>query len=177
MLLDLSAALDTIDQVILFQRLQTTHHVTENALQSFSSYLHGIYQSVLFARQTTTPVSVPDGAPQGSILEPLLSILYTSDIPRYIAKDGLLYMCYAVDTQLYFHLKTHHMPVTMSMVEGCINRVHKLLTSNRLRLNPNKTQGVWCATSRRVTTFKCPHFRLDSPSYRRQSVCATVVFN
>ena len=46
-LLDLSAASDTVDHVIILQRLQTTHHVTLNALQWFRSYLHGIYQSVL----------------------------------------------------------------------------------------------------------------------------------
>ena len=56
-LLDLSAAFDTVDHVVLLQRLQTTHHVTGNAFQWFMSYIHGRYQYVLFAGETSTPVS------------------------------------------------------------------------------------------------------------------------
>ena len=117
-LLYLSAVFDTVHHVILLQRLQTTHHVTGNALQWFMSYLHDRYQPVLFAGETSTPVSVPHGVPRGSELGPLLFILYTSDIHRIIAKDGLLCMCYANDTQLYFLLKTHHMLVAKPMAEG-----------------------------------------------------------
>ena len=131
-LFDLSVAFDTVYHVILLQRLQTSHHVTGNALQRFRSNLHGRYESVLFAAETSTPVSVAHAVPQGSVLAPLLFILYTSDIHRIIAKDELLCMCYADDTQLYFHLKTHNMPVAKSVVEGCIDHVHQWLTSNRL---------------------------------------------
>ena len=45
-LLDLRAAFDMVDQVILLQRLQTNYHVIEIALQWFRSFFHGRYQSV-----------------------------------------------------------------------------------------------------------------------------------
>ena len=108
-LLDLSAAFDTVDHVIILQRLQTTHHVTGNDRQWFRSYLHGRYQSVLFAGEITNPVSVARVVPQGYVLGPLLFILYISDIPCIIANDGLLCVCYADDTQLHFHLRTHNL--------------------------------------------------------------------
>ena len=50
----LSAAFDRLD----LHRLQTTHRVTGNALQSFKSYLHERYQCAIFADETSTPVSV-----------------------------------------------------------------------------------------------------------------------
>ena len=54
----------------------------------------------------------------------------------------------------------YNMPVAKSMVEGCINHVHQWLTSNRLRLNPDKTEGMWCVTSWQTTSFKCPSFQI-----------------
>ena len=50
------------------------------------------------------------------------------------------------------------MPVTKSVVEGCINHLNQWLTSNRFRLNPDKTKGMLCATSRQATTLKRPSF-------------------
>ena len=66
--LDLSAAFNAVIHVILLQRLQTTHHVTGNALQWFRSYHHGRYQSVLFPSGTSTPVSVAHVVPQNCVL-------------------------------------------------------------------------------------------------------------
>ena len=155
-LIYLNTTFDTVDHIFLLQLLQTTHHVTGNTLQCD---LHGRYQSVICVGDINSCVGAHD-VPQGSVLGPLLFIIYTSDISRIIAKDGLLCMFCADDTQLYFHLKTHNMPVAKSMVEGCINHVHQWPTSNRLRLNPDKTEGLWWATSRRPTALKCQSFQI-----------------
>ena len=145
---DIIMAADAVDVTVLalFDLSAAFDHspCNWNALQWFTSYVPGRYQSVLFAGETSTPVSVPRGVPQGSVFGPLLFILYISDSPRIIAKYGLLCMCYADDTQLYSHLKTHNMPMAKSMVEACINHVHQWLTRNRLRLHPDKTEGMWC---------------------------------
>ena len=157
--LDPSAAFDTVDHVILHQCLQTTHHVTGNALQWFRSYLHGRYQSVLFAGETSTLALVPHGVPQGSVLGPLSFILYTSDILRIIAKDGLLCMCYADDTRLYFHLVTQY-------AGGKVNgrMLHQPCPpSNRFRLNPDKTKECGMRPHDETPRLKAHRFRMDSP--------------
>ena len=59
-------------------------------------------------------------------------------------------MCYADDTQLYFHLKPSNMPVEKLLVENCISCVHQWLAENRLCLNSDKTERMWCASSRRT---------------------------
>ena len=136
--------------------MHTTHCVTGKILDWFRSYLSGRYQSVQFTGETSSPVLVPHGVPQDSVLGPLLFITYTSDIPGNIISKGLLCMCYADDRQSYFHLKPSNLPVAKLLVENCINRVHQWLTENRLRLNPDKAKGMWCANSRRTRLANYP---------------------
>ena len=100
-LLDLNAAFDTVDHGILLQRLHTSHHINGLALNWFRSYLTGRRESVLYGGDTTSAVFVEYGVPQGSVLGPLLFILYTPDVPRVINECGLLSVVYADDMQIY----------------------------------------------------------------------------
>ena len=101
LLLDLSAAFDTVDHDILLQRLSTTFGVKDSVLQFFHSYLADRTQSVHLASQSTPSRRVHCGLPQGSVLGPILFTLYTPDIGKLILTFGLRYHCYADDTLLY----------------------------------------------------------------------------
>ena len=81
-LLDLSAAFDTIDHSILFDRLLSWYGITGLALGWFKSYLGDRYQQIKLKENISNPVSVPFGVPQGSVLGPILSrcILHRSAI-------------------------------------------------------------------------------------------------
>ena len=75
-LLDLSAAFDTIDHHILLTRLRAYFNFTETVLQWFSSYLLDRSQQVIISDSTSSPRCLEYGVPQGSILGPLLFTLY-----------------------------------------------------------------------------------------------------
>ena len=99
---------------------------------------------------------VAHGVAQGSVLVPLIIIMYTADIPCSVNGYQLMCICYANDTQVYFHMKVGKIPVVRGMFEDCISHVHHWLASNRLRLNPDKTKVMWCSLARRASIFDQP---------------------
>ncbi len=75
-LLDLSAALDTIDHVILIKRLSRLVGIRGKALEWFKSHLSHRSSSVKYGNYVSTTATVTCGVPQGSVIGPILFSLY-----------------------------------------------------------------------------------------------------
>ncbi|XP_070582622.1 LOW QUALITY PROTEIN: uncharacterized protein [Erythrolamprus reginae] len=140
-LLDLSAAFDTIDHGILLRRLEGLG-VGGTVLQWFSSYLSGRSQSVLVGGQRSTPRFLPCGVPQGSVLSPLLFNIYMKPLGEIIQGHGVRYHQYADDTQLYISTPR---PVNeaVEVMCRCLEAVRAWMGVNKLKLNPDKTEWLW----------------------------------
>jgi len=100
-LLDLSAAFDTVDHVILLRRLEESFGLGGSVLEWFRSFIAYRSQAVTFHGVTSDYTPLLHGVPQGSVLGPLLFILYTADVALFAAQHGVDLHSYADDTQLY----------------------------------------------------------------------------
>ena len=100
-LLDLSAAFDTVRHDTLLYRLKSRFGVDGKALEWFVSYLADRTQCVTVNDGLSPAFPLRQVVPQGSCLGPLLFMVYTSKLFDVVSKHLPSVHCYADDTQLY----------------------------------------------------------------------------
>ena len=89
-LFDLQKAFDTVDHMILTQIMEALG-LQNSGIEWFQSYLYEGQLSVEIGGTVSKPATVTPGVPQGSILGPLLFLIYINDIPSAIPCKMLLY--------------------------------------------------------------------------------------
>lgn len=141
-MLDLSAAFDTIDHCVLLDRLSSSFNFSGVVLRWFSSYLMNRSQSVMINSHVSLPHSFLYGVPQGSILGPRLYSLYVSPVSNIIDSYGMSHHIYADDTCLYFSFSPDDVAISTEVLNTCIYHLCDWFNSNFLKVNCNKTNLI-----------------------------------
>ena len=104
-MLDLSAAFDTVNHKILLERLQHDVGISGVPLQWFKSYLSNRSQRIAVQGTLSRLFELDCGVPQGSCLGPLLYVIYSSKLFNIIEQHLPDAHCYADDSQLYLSFR------------------------------------------------------------------------
>jgi len=153
--LDLQKAFDTVDHNILLQKL-CHYGVRGVALKVFESYLKNRSQCVVINDAKSNYHEVKHGVPQGSVLGPLMFIIYINDLHNSVCYSTSIH--FADDTSLVFTEKS------LKELNRIVNRDLALLVhwlrANKISLNTSKTEIILFRTIRTKIT-KHLNFRLS----------------
>ena len=143
--LDFSKALDTVDHSILLVKLEY-YGIRGIALDWFKSYLAGRKQYVTYNGTSSSTKVIKCGVPQGSILGPLLFLLYINDLPNVCKSTNPV--LYAGDTNLFINGKNLMELQTTSNSE--LAEISTWLKINKLSLNVKKTHHMIFTHKRKI---------------------------
>jgi hypothetical protein len=136
--LDLSKAFDTISHSLLLKKLHF-YNFSSKSISLLSNYLSDRTIKVNIDGTLSKSAAMTVGVPQGSVLGPMLFILYMNDLSHLPLTSKIL--LYADDTTVY--LSGSNLNNILKKITDDLKLIHQWLSHNRLILNLNKTQAMF----------------------------------
>jgi hypothetical protein len=144
-LCDLEKTFDCVDHGILLSKLKF-YGINGNHLALYQSYLDNRYSRMLIHNESDNKVScwtkIKHGVPQGSVLGPLLFLVYANDLPKLINKTSLP-IFFADDTTILF---VQPNLTDLNNMQSIFETLNKWFEANQLTLNFDKTHYIHFVT-------------------------------
>jgi hypothetical protein len=142
LLLDLSAAFDTVDHQILLNRLHSRFGITGLCFKWIKSYIDNRTQQVSINNKKSEVCDLQYGVPQGSVLGPVLFTLYTTPLGDILRKHEISFHLYADDCQIYCTFTINNTDKVITQIEHSVDEIRTWMRDNMLKLNDNKTEVI-----------------------------------
>ena len=156
----MSAAFDTIDHPILLSRLSYSFGISDTVPAWFTSYLSDRTQTVSVNSFKSLLAPFHYGVSQGSVLGPILFVLYTQPLSKRIQHHSLYHHSFSDDNQLYISANLSQLQEITRDSQSCISDVQAWMHNNKLQLNPDKTDMILTTSKHNQKSLSHP-FSVD----------------
>ena len=143
---DFAKAFDSVSHDIILHKLKTFYNVDGVLLQFVKNYLENREQHVHLDGERSNVLSVHSGVPQGSILGPLLFVLFINDMHKAVSIDTSIAL-YADDTKIWREITCEN---DQSILQQDIDSLYIWSIENKMKFHPNKCK-VLAVTNKRLT--------------------------
>ena len=141
---DLRKAFDTVPHQLLLEKL-VNYGFDQNIITWVCSYLTGRKQHIVCGGESSSDAPVLSGVPQGSVLGPLLFLLYIDDIALTQLSMGSVINLFADDMLLYKPVKS---ALDLNSLQEDIDVINNWVKRNHLMLNPSKCKSMLISRKR-----------------------------
>ena len=142
---DITKCFDTINHAILLKKMEY-YELQSETIKWFKSYLNEREQMVSCHNTLSGKSTIPIGDPQGSVLGPLLFLIYVNDINRHVHLGA--YNMYADHTLVYCNGST--MAELKHNIQQCVSDIHEWYDQNKLVINKSKSSVMLATTRQRI---------------------------
>jgi hypothetical protein len=152
-MVDLSAAFDTIDITILIQMLKDEFGIDCTPLRWIESYLSNRTMKVLINRSSSDSEPVRFGVPQGSCAGPVIFTLYIASLNRVIQKYPADLYGYADDHKIAFKIQAGNVQnevTVLRQLEECLKEIITWMANYKLKMNQSKTEVIVYGTRQQL---------------------------